>query len=305
MPFAKITLDQWAALISVVESRSYASAAERLNKSQSTLSYAISQIQKFSGVQIFNIEGRKAILTEPGQALYLRAKRLLEEAQRIEQMAAELASGWETEIRLAVEIIFPSWLLLECLDAFSSERPRTNVQLYESVLGGTNEALITRQVDLAIGTSVPAGFLGEALMQVHFVPATAPDHPLHALGRPLTASDLRCHRHLVVRETGEQETHDLKMVADQRWTVSTKATSIQAAKMGLGFAWYPTEEIRAELESGKMKILPMGDGTQRYETLYLMYADPETVRPGVKRLAEIIRAGVRNKCPEQAAGISP
>ena len=29
-----------------------------------------------------------------------------------------------------------------------------------------------------------------------------PDHPLHHLGRPVTARDLRHHRHLVVRDSG-------------------------------------------------------------------------------------------------------
>ena len=296
----KITLDQWNTLISVVESEGYALAAERLHKSQSTLSYAIQQIQKLTGVAVFIIEGRKAVLTEAGRALYQRGKRLIEEAERIEKMASELAQGWESELKLAVEITFPTWLLLDCLASFADEHAHTRIQLYESVLGGTSEALLQRRVDLAIGPTIPPGFLGEALMQVHFIPAANPDHPLHALQRPLTLSDLRGHRHLVVRETGDRDTRDIGLIAEQRWTVSTKATSIRAACMGLGFAWYPAESIQEELESGRLKALPLRDGADRYSTLYLMFADPESVRPGARRLAEIIREGVADKCPERA-----
>ena len=140
-------------------------------------------------------------------------------------------------------------------------------------------------------------------MQVQFIPAASPDHPLHALGRPLTMSDLRAHRHLVVRETGARDIRDIGLLAQQRWTVSTKATSIRAATMGLGFAWYPAESIREELESGQLKALPLRDGADRYGTLYLMFGDPEAVRPGAKRLAEIIREAARIKCPEQAAAV--
>jgi DNA-binding transcriptional LysR family regulator len=272
-----------------------------LHKSQSTLSYAIQQIQRLTGVEVFSLEGRKAVLTDAGRALYQRGKRLIEEAGRVEKMATELAQGWESEVRIAVEITFPTWLLLECLASFGDEHPQTSIQLHESVLGGTSMALLQQRVDLAIGPTIPPGFLGEALMQVHFIPAASPEHPLHALDRPLTLSDLRAHRHLVVRETGEQETRQLGLIAGQRWTMSTKATSIRAARMGLGFAWYPAESIQEELESGQLKALPFRDGADRYSNLYLMFADPESVRPGARRLAQIIRDAVRERCPAQAA----
>jgi DNA-binding transcriptional LysR family regulator len=298
----RITLEQWKTLISVVESGGYAAAAEQLHKSQSTLSYAIQQIQKLTGVEVFTIEGRKAVLT--GAALYQRGKRLIEEAERLEQMAAELAKGWESEVKLAVEVTFPTWLLLECFADFADEHPQTRIELYESVLGGTSEALLQRRVDLAIGPIIPPGFLGQALMQVHFIPAASPQHPLHQLGRPLTLSDLRAYRHLVVRESGARDTREMSFNAEQRWTLSTKATSIRAARMGLGFAWYPAENIREELDSGQLKPLPMRDGADRYGTLYLMFADPDSARPGAKRLAEIIREAARIQCPEQAAAVA-
>jgi DNA-binding transcriptional LysR family regulator len=300
----KITLEQWKTLVSVVESGSYALAAERLHKSQSTLSYAIQQIQRITGIEVFSIEGRKAVLTDAGRTLYLRGKQLMEEAGRVEQLAMELAKGWESELKLAVEITFPTWLLLECLSTFASEHPYTGIQLYESVLGGTSEALLQRRVDLAIGPTIPPGFLGEALMQVHFIPAASPSHPLHAMNKPLTMSDLRAHRHLVVRETGSRDIREMPLLAEQRWTVSSKATSIRAAKMGLGFAWYPAESIQEELASGALKALPLRDGADGYGTLYLMFADPDSVRPGARRLAEILRSVVRERCPEQAAAIN-
>lgn len=296
----RITLDQWQALASVVEEGSYAAAATHLHKSQSTLSYAVQQIQKLTGVQVFSIEGRKAVLTAAGRALYARGKRLVDEAARVEHVAAELAQGWESELRIAVEIIFPTWLLLECFATFGDEHPHTAIQLFESVLGGTSEALLQRRVDIAIGPTIPPGFLGEALMQVHFIPVANPRHPLHVLGRALTLSDLREHRHLLIRESGAGHTRDTGFISEQRWTVSTKAASIRAACMGLGFAWYPAQSIQEELDSGRLKALPLNDGADRYATLYLIHADPESARPGARRLSEIIRAAVASQHPEQS-----
>ena len=56
----KITLEQWASLVAVVDEGSYAKAADLLNKSQSTVSYAISRVEEQLGGQVLKISGRKA-----------------------------------------------------------------------------------------------------------------------------------------------------------------------------------------------------------------------------------------------------
>jgi DNA-binding transcriptional LysR family regulator len=288
----RITLDQWSALVAVVEAGGYAQASARLHRTQSTVTYTIKKLEDLLGVKVFALQGRKAVLTPTGQVLYRRGKALLEEAGRVERAAAELARGWEPEVRIAVDIIFPTWLLLECFAEFGRERPDTRIELIESVLGGTEEALTDGRVDLAIGGNVPGGFLGDPLMQVRFVCAAAPSHPLHQLGRTLALEDLRQHRHLVVRDSGALRSRSGGWLNERRWTVTHKATSIRAACMGLGFAWYPAESIREELASGALAPLPLAEGRERYVTLYLIYADAEAVGPGARRLADILRRKV-------------
>ena len=164
----KISLDQWRTLIAVVDAGGYAQAAEQLHKSQSTLTYGVQKMERLLGVKVFEIQGRKAVLTAAGQVLYRRGKTLMEEAVRLERAAAGLAAGWEPELRLAVDIIFPTWLLLECFARFAEEQPEIRIELIESVLGGTDEALLEGRADLAIGSSMPPGFIGDPIMQVRF-----------------------------------------------------------------------------------------------------------------------------------------
>jgi DNA-binding transcriptional LysR family regulator len=294
----RITLEQWKALISVVESGGYAQASERIHKSQSTLSYAIQKVERLLRVKVFEIKGRKAQLTDAGHILYVRGKSLVEEAARLELAAESLSAGWEAEIRLAVEVVFPTWLLLKCMAAFGEEHPQTRIELYETVLEGNVEALTEGRVDVAIGPSIPAGFVGEALMNVRFALAAAPSHPLHQLGRPVVAADLKPHRHLIIRDTGSKRVRATNVIATQRWTVSHKATSIRAAVMGLGFAWFPEDSIREELESGQLKPVPMREGSERYATLYLIHAGGDLVGKGARRLGAIIREQVKALCPE-------
>lgn len=295
----RITLEQWRAFVAVVAAGGYSRAAETVHKSQSSVTYSVQKIERLLEVSLFEKQGRKAVLTPAGELLCQQARNLLERADAVERDAAALGADWDPELRLAVDLVYPTWVLLHSLERFAAERPRTRIQLFETVLGGTDEALFERAVDLAIGTHVPQGFTGDPLMRVRFVAAAHPGHPLHRLGRSLTLDDLREHRHLLVRDTALQHTRDSGgwSGAEQRWTVSNKATQIAAACMGLGFAWFPEDAIRKELEGGQLEPLPMREGAERFGELYLIFADPDYPSASARRMAEIVRDDVAALCP--------
>lgn len=305
MAESRITLEQWQALVAVVEAGSHARAAEALHKTQSTVTYAIHKIESLLGVKAFDIRGRKAVLTPTGQLLYRRAKVLLEEAASLETAARRVSAGWEAEIRIAMEHIFPNRVMFQALDRFNVESPHTHIELVESVIAGTAELLTLAQVDLAITHIVPAGFTGDALLRMRLLPVAHPRHPLHELGRPLTNDDLRRHRQLVVRESGSVRSTRLAVEATQRWTVSHMSTSIMAARGGYGYAWLPEERIREELAEGALQVLPLREGGEREGQLYLVYADREAAGPGVLRLAEIMKTAVKEECAGESTSAPP
>lgn len=290
----RISLEQWAALQAVVDEGSFAQAAEALNKSQSSVSYALKGMQEQLPVEILTMRGRKAELSPAGEVLLRRARVLIDEALALERLAHDLAEGWETEVRLAVEIIFPPVLLSRALAAFVPESRSTRVQLIESVLSGTHEALFNGEADLIITNRLPPGYLGQSLLEVEFIAVAHPDHPLHQLGRELTPDDLREHRQFVVRDTGIKRRQDAGwLVAEQRWTVSHLRTSIQFVKDGLGFAWLPSEHIQEELEAGTLKQLCLNEGGRRHEELFLVYARRDDAGPATQALAAALHSVCR------------
>src|SRR5579859_659874 len=292
-----ITLEQWRALMAVVEQGGYAQAAARLNKSQSAITYAVQKIEEMLSVAVFEIHGRKAVLTPTGDMLYRRARSLVEEAGLLERAAKTLSAGWEAELTLAVEILFPSWLLFECLGKFGAESPNTRIEVLESVIGGTSEALLQHRADIAITPMPPPGFLGEPLMVMKMIAVAHPDHALHHLGRFVTSRDLKRHRHVVVRDSGSLRTPKvLSIEVEQRWTVSHMSSSIQAVAAGYGFAWLPEYRIYDEMKAGLLRPLPMKEGGVRPMQLYLVLADPDFAGPGARRLMEILRASVQREC---------
>lgn len=297
MRLPHITLEQWRCLTAVVEAGGYAQAAEALHKSQSSVTYAVQKLESTLQVRAFEIEGRKARLTAIGEMLYRRGRLLLEDADAIERAASRATAGWEAEISIAVEILFPSWLMFQCLDRFGQESPQTRVEWFETVLDGTPEALRTGKVDLAITGILPQGMSGELLLPSRVIPVAHPNHKLHQLGRPLEYRDLRKHRHIVVRDTSvKRDKKALTLDATRRWTVSNMSTSIGAVSRGFGFAWLPEDKIREELQKGELKPLQFRGDERRVQPLYLAFADGACAGPGTLRLAAIIREAVQSAC---------
>jgi DNA-binding transcriptional LysR family regulator len=280
----------------VVDAGGYAQAAARLHKSQSSVTYLVQKLESLLGVKAFEIKGRKAVLTPTGGLLYRQARVLLDEAAGLEKAAKSASAGWEAEIGIAAEMIFPAWVLLKCFDKLNAESPHTRIEYYETVIAGTSEALVSGRVDLAITPVVPPGFAGAPLMPLRMLLVAHPEHPLHQLGRTITVRDLRQHRQLVVRETDTARATKTMIEAAQRWTVSHMSTGIFAAAMGFGYGWYPEERIRSELHQGSLKPLPLREGAQRVGQFYLVFADRDRAGPGTLRLAQIIHEMVKAEC---------
>lgn len=301
-----ITLEQWRALTAVVDHGGYARAAEALDKSQSTVSYHIERLEELLGTQVLKIQGRRAVPTKVGEMALRRARALLTEAGDIERTTRTLASGVEAEISVAVDTVFPNQIILPAFQKFGVDFPDTRIEMHETVITGFIESLRSGAMQLAITPFVPQGWLGDHLLELEFVCVANPGHPLHQLDRAVTESDLRQHRQVVVRETDpHRKTSTGWLGSEQRLTVSTLATSIQALCQGLGFAWLPKLKITRELASNLLKALPLEHGARRVASVYLVFADREGVGPAATSLANRIREQVEITCMAVAAGASP
>ena len=294
MNIPRTTLEQWSALQTVIDRGGFEAAAEALNRSQSSVSYIIKRLQEQLPVDVLTPQGRKAALTVNGEVLLRRARALLEEAASLEHLASTLAQGWESEVRLAVDHVCPPELVLCSLAEFSARTPETRVQLVETVLSGTTEALLQRRADLVVTSRVPPGFLADPLIEIEFVAVAHRDHPLHGLGRELTENDLKGQRQVVVRDTGAHRNVDAGWLgAEQRWTVSHLRTAIATIRRGLAFAWVPRDHVVDELASGELLPLPLREGAAGRATLYLVFGDRDGAGPATCALAGILTGQAR------------
>ena len=287
----RTNLDQWYCFMAVVDEGSYSRAAEKLHKSQSAVTYAIQKLEEQLAVALFEIKGRKAVLTDAGQLFYRRGRALLDEALRVEASAVTLAQGWEPQLRIVSDALFPQAAMLDCLEKLAAECPETRLECVETVLSGAEEALLEQRCDIAITGIVPAGFLGDPLLRVRFVAVAHQDHALHRLGRELNYQDLRAHRQIVVRDSGARRRRDSGWLdAAQRLTVSRIDFSVSAVCRGVGFAWLPEVMIREPLDSGLLKTLPLSEGRERFAELFIVLAERDLAGPAVRRAEVLIKA---------------
>lgn len=291
MKAPRITLDQWKILQAVIDHGGYAQAAQALHCSQSSVSYNIARMQEQLAMPLLRIEGRKAVLTETGEILLRRSRQLTADASQLEALAQQIQEGWEAEVRLVVDVAYPSQKIVQALQTFKPLSHGCRVLLREEVLSGAEELLRDGAADIAISGVDITSYLPIELGTITFIAVAHQQHPLHQLQRTLTAHDLRAHMQVVVRDSGKRQPRDVGWLgAEQRWTVASLATSAEFIRAGLGFAWLPEHMVSADLSSGLLKQLPLQTSAVRHQPFYLYSHKDKPLGKAAQILVDCIRA---------------
>lgn len=306
----RISLEQWASFKAVVDYGSFALAAEAMNKSQSSISYAISRLNEQLPRPVLALNGRKAVLTEDGKVLYRRAAQLLAQAEEAEAVARQLAQGLEPEVTLALDNLLDIRLVIPSLDRLAQTYPLTRVRILETALSGTEEALMEKKADIVIGSKVPIGHSGTPVRQVKMIPVAHPQHPLfkrevlpsQALNcdpeiaeSGISDWELKTHRQIVLRDSGQKRERDAGWLgSEQRWTVSHFSSSLKILRAGLAFAFLPRDWVEVDLRAGTLRQLPLASPQERIIQLYLMLSSPESAGPATRLLTKTLDDCLRN-----------
>lgn len=287
----KVTLEQWRMFRAVVEYGGFNQASQAIHKSQSSIHHAVHKIEDALSVKLFKVVGRKTQVTASGEMILRRANYLLDEAAKVEAVGQTLGRGIETELKIAVDEIFPRQLLYKVLDATSKQYPMLRIELMESILTGAKELLNNSEVDIAISPYTVQDGFNEQLCQIEFIAVAHPSHVLHSISRHLTLEDLKSQRQIVVRDSAISKRQDDGWLgSNQRWTVGHMQTSIDMISNGLGFAWLPASSIAAQLNDGTLKPLKLEQGVKRTTQLHLIISDGDRLGPAASMFIEQLRA---------------
>jgi DNA-binding transcriptional LysR family regulator len=175
----------------VVESGSFAKAAERLGLSTSATSRHVAELEAHLQTRLLNRTTRRVSLTESGRAFYERAVQLLADLQEAEQEAARAAVVPRGTIRLTTSVNFGVRHLAPAIADFLARHAevRFDVSLSDRVID-----LVEEGFDLAVrvGTAGSENVVARKLGETRLVPCASPQY-LSAHPAPKTPEDLAAH----------------------------------------------------------------------------------------------------------------
>ncbi|GAA5188244.1 LysR family transcriptional regulator [Ferrimonas gelatinilytica] len=289
------TLEQWRILQAVVDHGGYARAAVALNKSQSSLNHAVAKLQQLLGVTLLEVKGRKAELTPQGRVMLRRSRSLTAEIEQLELLANNLEQGWEPEITLSREILYPTDALYRAMSHFYPESRGTRLTVIDNVLSGTLDAISGKRCDIAITAQSLPGHRGRPLGTVMMLLVCHRDHPL---SKEAVIDEARLTKELqiVIRDTGSQADKDLGWLkAEQRWTFSNFHEALAILQRGVGFCWVPQHLAQPALQEGSLVHLHQAQMHSTELPLSMVFPSPDTLGPAARRFAELIES----YCPAQ------
>ncbi len=294
IPVPKVSLEQWSMFITVVEEGSFQAAADKLLKSQSSISYAMQKMQQGLGVNVFEHKGRRAELTDAGQLMLQRAKDLIHAASAAEKVALEFSVGWEPQIGLVLSDMFPDYILHSALKKFGEQCPQTRLEIYVEVLSGVDDKLRNGEAQIAINHMIPSGMVGEPIFEMEFVRIAHPDHPLHHIGRAIYHSDMKLHRQIVIRDSGSYRRENRGFLgSDQRWTVSNMRESLGLLKLGFGSGVLARHLAQPAIDAGELKELNIDGGGRMSSNMSLIFADKANTGPAALLLAKLLKEAAK------------
>ena len=285
----KTTVDEWEILHAVVQLGGFAAAAEHLNRSQSTISYAMARLQEHLGVKLFEQKGRKAHLTEAGRVLLADAEPHLTGFCQLEQRARSLASGGQSEIRVSIDSIFPNERLFAALAEFARSFPYVHQKLRQAAFLSADSEFSAHNAHLCVAGLMSREYFVKPILDIRMTVVARRDHPLHSLRRQVSRVDMMQHVLVVIEGVGSGNTKRQARSPAQRFLpVTTIEAAIDAVRSGLCFGWLPVYRIQPLLDSAEFLPLRMPVGGTREVRLNLVCKDSNPSNREVSALARLL-----------------
>ncbi len=254
-------MDRFGALrvfTQVVESESFARAAERLRMSTSAVSRHVAELEAHLQNRLLNRTTRRVTLTEAGRAFYERSVQLLQDLEEAENEAARSARLPRGTLKVSTSVNFGVRHTTPAITGFLERYPDLS---FDISLSDRIVDLVEEGVDVAIrigsvgSDSVVARRLGETLV----VPCASPEY-LARHGAPRAPEELASHNCLTY-EYGPARNQWRFVDSDGRERVARVTGNLhsnngdllaEAAAQGAGIVYQPTFIVGDAVRAGRL-----------------------------------------------------
>jgi LysR family transcriptional regulator, hydrogen peroxide-inducible genes activator len=167
-------------LVAVAECRHFGRAAERCFVSQPTLSAQLKKLEDYLGVQLVERQPNNVSLTDAGQQIVSRARRILDASEEVVTLARSHGDPLAGRLRVALLPTIGPYLLPRISQALRKLLPRLELQLYEYQTAQMLEKLQAGELDVGI-LALPVELEGLAARELYtepFIVALPAQHKL-------------------------------------------------------------------------------------------------------------------------------
>jgi DNA-binding transcriptional LysR family regulator len=251
-----LTLHQLVCFEAVVTEGSFQAAAEKLLRSQPTVSSSVKNLESQLRLSLLDRSGYRVALTEAGRSFYERTRVFLHETKRLREHAAQLAMGEESELRVVIGDVSPLPETLGLLRRFFDGCPGTKLHLHFEAISGPVERLLDGQADLILHHIDKADSRLEFvdLSVVKILPVVAPKFLRFPVSKSITPEQMRDYVQCVIRDTARHsQRRDYYLVEGARsWTVSDQLMKRELILQGMGWGHMPRYLIEQNLRDGRL-----------------------------------------------------
>ncbi len=237
---------QLKAFLAIAEAKTFTAGARHVNITQAAISMQIRQLEESVGLPLFTRTPRRVILTEAGEMLLHRARKIIREYSAALAEIAEIAGAEHGRLRIgAASATFATTQLPMILEKLKDKFPNAQI----TVASGTSSALVDKimhgEIDVAF-VSLPvetSNIQTDLLFSDEIVAIASPQHPL-AKEKFISAEQLAGEQ-LILGETGgntRRMIDDFFAAANVRPNVVMELSRQEAInkmvenKMGVGMA---------------------------------------------------------------------
>lgn len=126
-----MNLRDWEYFVAVADHKHFGKAAEACHVTQPTLSAQLKKLEGYLGVELVERDNRHVWLTPVGQEMAVRARRLLQEAEGLKQLARSQFNPLAGDIRLGAFPTLAPYFLPLVLPKVKKKLPELRVYLVE------------------------------------------------------------------------------------------------------------------------------------------------------------------------------
>jgi len=260
-----LSLEALTVLDAIDRRGSFAAAAVELDRVPSAITYTVRRLEEDLDVLLFDRRGHRARLTPAGRLLLDEGRRLLAAAAEIERRVQRVATGWETELRIAVDTLIPFARIFPLVAAFYEEcrvqdAAHTRLRFSREVLGGAWDALSEGRADLVLGAPADpppgGGYRLRAMAEATMIFAVAPGHPLASAPEPLSEAQIAAYRTVVAADSSRRlAPRSVGLLSGQETlTVPDMDAKLAAQVAGLGCGFLPAFLASSDIAAGRLVI---------------------------------------------------